>query len=62
MASPRCDHLGLGDPALDLGGGSVLTAASFLLVGTAKYMNLWSVPAQLLAVAGFVILVRLARR
>jgi len=62
MASPRRDHLGLGDPALDLVGGSVLTAASILLVGTAKYMNLWSVLALLVAVAGFVILIRLARR
>jgi hypothetical protein len=61
MASPRCDHIGLGDPALDLGGGSVLTAASILLVGTAKYMNLWLALA-LVAVIGLVILIRLARR
>lgn len=47
MASPRCDHIGLGDPTLDLGGGSVLTAASILLVGTANYINLWSVHLRL---------------
>jgi hypothetical protein len=39
----------------------VLTAASFQLVGSAKYMNLWSVLAPLMAVAGFVIRNRHAR-